>query len=175
MAEEELSLCPLVPYTTRPIRSDEEEGKQYHFCTDQQADEMLAQGKVIEMRIYHTIHGDWRYFTADDGQIDLKEHNYLLIGTLEVLEQLVRFFGKEYVIPVYIWIEDGLRLSRALERERFQQEPHYAELCRRYLADEADFSEENCRQHGITKKFENRMLQETVHMIKEYMMEQCEE
>ena len=52
------------------------------------------------------------------------------------------YFGKENVIPIYIQVDDGVRLERALERERTQKEPKYAELCRRFLADEKDFSEE---------------------------------
>ena len=33
------------------------------------------------------------------------------------------------VIPIYIEVEDGLRLERALCRERQQKEPKYAEMC----------------------------------------------
>ena len=32
---------------------------------------LKAQGKVIEDRAYDTVYGIWRYFTVDDGQIDL--------------------------------------------------------------------------------------------------------
>ena len=51
-------------------------------------------------------------------------------------------------------MEDGLRLSRALERERRQQNPKYAELCRRYLADEKDFSEENLSELSIAGRYQ---------------------
>ena len=39
-------------------------------------------------------------------------------------------------------VEDGERLSRALNRERMQESPKYEELCRRFLSDAKDFSEE---------------------------------
>ena len=39
------------------------------------------------------------------------------------------------MVPLYVEVDDGLRLSRALERERKQTEPKYAEMCRRFLAD----------------------------------------
>lgn len=43
---------------------------------------------------------------------------------------------------IYIEVEDGERLARALHREGKQEEPRYEEMCRRFLADQVDFSEE---------------------------------
>lgn len=79
----------------------------------------------------------------------------ILIGTLEVYNQMKRYFGEEQVVPLYIEVEDGLRLERALARERMQDVPNYAELCRRYLADRQDFSEEKIAEAGILKRYEN--------------------
>ena len=45
---------------------------------------------------------------------------------------------------------------RALNREREQEVPRYAELCRRFLADTRDFSEENLANLGITRRFVNQ-------------------
>ena len=56
-------------------------------------------------------------------------------------------------------MEDGLRLARALERERAQENPRYAELCRRFLADCEDFSEEKLAEAGIRQRFCNRDLE----------------
>ena len=33
--------------------------------------------------------------------------------------------------------------------------PHYEEMCRRFLADSEDFSEENIARAGITRRFSN--------------------
>ena len=57
-------------------------------------------------------------------------------------------------------MEDGLRLSRALERERMQKAPKYAELCRRFLADSDDFSEKNLQRAEIQKRFINADMNE---------------
>ena len=59
-------------------------------------------------------------------------------------------------MPVYIEVEDGERLSRALQRERQQEQPKYDELCRRFLADQNDFSEENLREAGISRRYRNQ-------------------
>lgn len=166
----EIALSTIVPYTTRPIRAGEAEGETYHFITDDEMTELQRQGKVIELRAYHTVHGIWKYATVQDGQIDLAEHSYLLIGTLEAYGQLREYFGENRVVPIYIEVEDGLRLQRALERERQQAEPRYEEMCRRFLADAADFSGERIAQAGITRRFTNENLQKTVEEITAYML-----
>lgn len=155
MQEEQLSLAPLVLYTTRPIRSGETEGKEYFFVDEEKLELLRNAGKIIEERAYHTVYGIWYYFTADDGQINLEEKDYLGIGTLESYRKLQRYYGRQALCPIYVEVEDGIRLERALQREKRQQEPKYAELCRRYLADCEDFSESNIQEAGITLRFEN--------------------
>src|SRR5699024_3081597 len=130
---------------------------------------MQKAGKVIEVRSYNTECGIWTYFTADDGQIDLSDYDYLMIGTLESFQALKEYFGEERLVPVYIEVEDGLRLERALERERRQKITQYAEMCRRFLADAEDFSEENIHSASIVKRFNNRELDTCLREIEEYM------
>ena len=146
----ELNLRTVVGYTTRPMRVGETEGVEYHFVSEDRLDEMKEKGMVIECRDYNTVHGKWSYFTADDGQIDLGKGNYLYIGTLESYNDMVKYYGTDVVVPIYIEVESGERLERAVKRERQQSEPKYAELCRRFLADEEDFKEEigraSCRE-----------------------------
>lgn len=62
------------------------------------------------------MHGIWNYFTVDDGQVDLANDSYLLVGTLESYRKVQAYYGLEQVIPIYVEVEDGLRLSRAVER-----------------------------------------------------------
>jgi guanylate kinase len=79
-----------------------------------------------------------------------------MIGTLEAYEQIRNYYGEKAVVPIYIEVEDGLRLERALHRERSQENPKYKEMCRRYLADEEDFSEENLSRLKIDRRYENK-------------------
>ena len=169
LAMERLHLRRVVPYTTRPMRSGETDGQTYVFCTEQQVADFEAAGKIIELRAYHTVYGICKYFTADDGQICLAESDYLMIGTLEAYEQIRDYFGTDKVCPVYVEVDDGLRLQRALDRERAQDQPKYAEMCRRFLADEEDFSEENLERAGITKRFQNTDLDQVTQEIASYM------
>ena len=168
--DETISLKEIIPYTTRPIRAGEQNGVEYFFCTEEQVDELLKQGKVIELRAYHTVHGIWKYFTVDDGQVDLKHQNYLMIGTLEAYLKIRDYYGEANVVPVYIEVEDGERLFRALTRERQQDSPKYEELCRRFLADAKDFSEEKLADAGIKQRFINQSLDETTDRIREMIL-----
>ena len=153
-----LPLKTLVAYTTRPIRDGETHGVEYYFLTEQEQKELEQQGKIIELRSYQTVHGIWKYFTVNDHQINLEKYHYLIIGTLESYLKLKEYFGKDVLIPLYIDLEPGERLQRALDRERMQSEPKYAEMCRRFLADEEDFSLNNLKQAGIDKFYVNDSL-----------------
>ena len=168
----ELSLNKLVLYTTRPIRAGEQNGVQYYFTDECKLKEFEEEGKLIESRAYHTVHGIWTYFTADDGQVDLLKGNYLGIGTLESYQKLREYYGTEYVIPLYVQVEDGERLQRALCRERAQENPKYEEMCRRFLADAADFSEEKLKEAQITRRFVNDSLEGVEKEIVSYIKEQ---
>jgi guanylate kinase len=173
-ARGQLPLKRVIPYTTRPIREGEENGKEYFFCTEEEVNRLEAQGKIIELRAYHTVYGVWKYFTACDGQIELSKNSYLLIGTLETYGKLRDYFGNDNVVPVYIEVEDGERLIRAIGRERSQETPKYAEMCRRFLADDADFSEENLSAAGIVIRFENTVLEETIQKVEDFIRREVE-
>ena len=153
-------LKQVVLYTTRPIRQGEKDGKEYYFTSEDRLKQLREEGKIIEERTYQSILGPWTYFTVDDGQIDVNsDDSYLMIGTLESYEKTRNYYGAGIMVPIYIEVEDGKRLLRALEREDKQKEPKYAELCRRYLAEEEDFKEDNLARCGIERRFLNDDLE----------------
>lgn len=157
-------LKTIVIYTTRPIREGETEGVEYHFVDDLKCKELEEEGKIIELRAYDTVHGIWKYFTVDDGQFDADE-NYIAIGTLESYRDMRNYLGAEKLVPVYIEVEDGVRLERALKREQAEKEPKYEELCRRFLADAVDFSVDKLAEVGITSRFINEDMDKCIEEI----------
>lgn len=158
----------VVIYTTRPKREGECEGREYHFCDEEKYMQDLNSGKMIEHRTYNTVFGPWHYYTLDDGQFD-DEKNVIMIGTLEAYIDIKKYFGEERVIPIYVEVEDYTRLIRALGREKEQERPSYEEVCRRFVADCVDFSEENLISAGIKKRYINddfdRCVEEIVKKI----------
>ena len=167
---ENCNLKRIVPYTTRPIRNNEKDGVDYYFIDDAKLEEYAGRGLIIELREYNTVHGIWKYLTVDDGNTDLSSNDYITIGTLESYEKMVNYYGSEKIVPILITVDDGVRLERALKRERAQEKPKYAEMCRRFLADEADFADSIVERLGIRNIFANDDLETTVGNIENFIL-----
>ena len=142
LAQHPPGLVPVGPCTPRPRRPGEVEGQSYHFVTQEQLRQYENQGQVIEKREYHTTQGLWTYFTL---RFDL-DTDRLLITTLAGARALMDCYGPGHVRVVYLHVDDRTRLLRYIDRESRQARPDYAEVCRRFLADQTDFSEEQLAQ-----------------------------
>ena len=165
LADEKLNLKKIVTYTTRPIRAGKKPGEEYFYIGEDDVKKLDEEGKIVELRAYNTVHGIWKYMTVADENIDLKNNDYLIIGTPESYKGCVKFFGPDVMVPILITVPDGERLQRALNREKKQQNPKYEEMCRRFLSDAADFSEEKLKEAGIEHSFQNDNLDECYKTI----------
>lgn len=135
-------LVPVVLHTTRPRRPGETDGQTYHFVTEAQLHQYEAEGKVLEKRVYHTTQGPWTYFTL---RFSL-DTDRIIITTLEGARALMDCYGSQAVRVVYLHVDDRTRLLRYIDRESRQERPDYSEVCRRFLADQEDFSPERLAQ-----------------------------
>ena len=169
LTDGEFGLKNIVPYTTRPIREGEQDGVEYFFTDEAGYWKLKEQGKIIEDRAYRTVHGLWRYFTVNDSQLQDERQNYILIGTLEAYRRLRDYFGRDRLLPILIEVDDGIRLQRALQRELAQTHPRYEEMCRRFLADSEDFSEEKIKEAGAVKRVVNQNLEACLEEIRAYI------
>ncbi len=141
MEEDGGRLVPVIPCTTRPMRVYEKNGVDYHFFSVEEMEALEARGEVIEKRQYLTTQGIWNYFTL---KFEVEENkDYILITTLEGATKIMEHYGSDLVHLVYLYVDDKVRLMRYIEREAKQPKPDYSEVCRRFLADQKDFSEEN--------------------------------
>ncbi len=169
LSDSSLFLNSIVPYTTRPMRDGEKDGVSYNFVTEEEYESLKEKGLIIEERAYDTIYGIWRYFTVQDEAIKLEEKDYLITGVLSSYISTRDYFGDGRVIPVYIEVDDGTRLSRALKREMRPENRKFKEMCRRFLSDDEDFSEEKLSAAGIGRRFVNDDLDACIKEIKEYI------
>lgn len=142
---EKYNLETIVLYTTRPKRRGEVEGKEYHFIDKDTMDKLDSENKLVERRNYNTAHGIWSYATRGDD-ID-KNKSYLVINTWEGYQDYVDYFGKDNVYPFYFELDSDIRFERAFLREREQKHKKYMELCRRFIADEKDFSKDKLKKY----------------------------
>lgn len=141
ISEANESLIPVIPFTTRPKRSDEINGVNYYFVNKDQMNIYEKNGKIIEKRKYNTIQGEWEYFTL---KFDISEnYDYILITTLEGVNGIIKEYGAAMVHVLYLYLNDKERLLRCINRESKQVKPDYTEICRRFIADQNDFSENN--------------------------------
>ena len=172
--KQKLNVNTYVMYTTRPMREEEVDGESYIFIGKdemQQYIEGKKEYKVIESRTYQTIHGPWTYATIKDSQFEV-DSDMLMLGTLESYIKVKGFFENDnniQLIPIYIEVPDNIRLKRAIEREERQKEPKFIELCRRFIADSNDFSEENLEKAKIVKRFQNINLDDCICQIIQYI------
>lgn len=127
----------------------------------------------MELRAYHTVCGIWKYFTVDDGQVQLEKDSYLVIGTLEAYQGIRAYYGAANVVPVYIEVEERRASFSGIKSGARTGTPEIEEMCRRFLADSEDFSEEKLREAGIGQRFENRELAATERELVAYILE-CE-
>ena len=76
------------------------------------------------------------------------------------------------VVGLFVVVRDVIRLFRAIDREKKQEIPAYEEMCRRFLADSEDFSEENLEKTGISRRFSNAgTLEECLTEIRQFIKE----
>ena len=171
--KKKMNLKTYVMYTTRPIRTGEKNGIDYYYLKQEEMEKYINEidSKVMEYRTYNTVYGPWTYATIMDKQFEY-DNDLLMEGTLESYNAVRMYFENDKkinVIPIYIEVDDGIRLERALKREKEQENPKYEELCRRFLADSQDFSEEKIEESGIEKRFQNINLDDCVKEIIEYI------
>ncbi len=159
----------LVPYTTRPQRQGEEEGREYHFVREEQFLLLRESGRMIEERAYQTAKGIWRYGSV--AEAGAEAFSWLGIGTLESYQKFSAYFGRECMVPLYLEVETGERLWRSLRREQKEVEPCYPELVRRFQADEADYAEEKLLAAGIGTRYANQNLETCLSELCEAMLQ----
>ena len=171
---ESTDLTPIIPYTTRPMRDGEVEGKEYHFINNHEMYEMINKGEIVEKREYNTTQGLWIYGTSI-VDVDFDSINdYAVINTLAGYREMVfkNNSNAHNIVPIYISTTDEIRIDRAVRREKKRENPDYVEMCRRFVADAKDYSEENINKAGIKKEniFENNNdINDTINNILEFI------
>ncbi len=129
---------PIVSWTSRPIRENETEGVEYHFCSRREFEYMIEKDKLIEYRTYNTLYNGfedvWFYGLVKE-EFD-KNKNYIVILDLKGAKSFMDYVGKDNCTIFYIDCSDKTRTDRANKRGSFDE----TEWNRRLKADEKDFA-----------------------------------
>lgn len=175
LKERHPQLKELITYTTRKPRDGEKDGEAYHFCTEEQFQEFLEKGLIIEDRSYQTVSGLARYFTVLDSQFqDLgPDQDLIVVASLVQCQSYRSYFGPERVVPLYLELDEKELLLRAIQKESMQENPRYHEVCRRFLSEIEEYSPEQKEKSGVTRVFVNRKgsISDTLTEIDSYLQE----
>lgn len=137
--------------TTRNMRSNETQGKEYYFVTNDIFNEMLVNEEFIEQRCYQVTDGStWKYGLSYKS-INT-EDNYICIVDWKGYCDLKRALGEEVTIGIYIVADIKERLNRSLSRESLKEEKQYLEIFRRFLDDDIKFSIDEISKECVVLK-----------------------
>ena len=128
----------IVSHTSRPMRENEIEGVDYHFVSKEQFNDMIDNNEMIEYRNYET---NWNgrsdtWFYGVKKFVPVNYHDYVIVIDLMGAESIIRHFGEDNCVLIYLTAPDAERKNRAIRRGSFDE----TEWNRRLIADYKDFS-----------------------------------
>lgn len=122
----------IISHTTRPIREGEVDGVNYHYITDAEFLDLMANNQMLESSEFN----HWFYGTSltacSEGKINIGVFNPEGIRSLQARDDV---WVKVYRITTF----PKERLLRQLNRE---ENPNVNEIIRRYRTDLTDFTED---------------------------------
>ena len=150
----------MISCTTRPRRSNEINGVDYSFLTDE-AFNAIA-GDLVAVRSYETIYGEWRYgidlrdINADGPTVCILDPN----GYLEIRDEIKDRFA------IYLDLPRDIRINRALARG---DDPE--EVARREEDDEIMFGYLDARYQVLCdlRIARERSIEDDVARIQRYL------
>lgn len=143
----------------------------YHVVNQIQLNELIKRQQVVDVK-ENTVKRGLVIRFVNNEDIDLESNNYLDINTLDGLDQYVKYYGIDLLIPILIRSDRGRKLQQLLGNKKEQLNHDYTELCQGYLDDAFEFSEENIAKRNIidivesTDDVENMLLQTKIILAK---------
>ena len=154
------------------MRSNETQGKEYHFVSDTLFNDMLLNEDFIEQRKYKVANNStWQYGLSYKA-IDT-EDTYICIVDYKGYCELKRALGEEIVHGIYIIADMKERVNRALHREELIRDEQYLEIFRRFTKDEQDFPiEQISRECVVLKNNDDRDFKFCINYINDLINKQ---
>lgn len=135
---EKYSIPIAVSYTTRPMRSNETQGVEYYFISDDEMHEKFKNGEVIEHTSYYIQSEDVSYTYANVTSEFEKGDYILTILNPHGLYQFNESLYKDNLVSIMLNCDDRVRLVRSLNRD---ENVNVNEVLDRFRRDELDFVE----------------------------------
>ena len=124
--------------TTRKPRTNEKNGVDYYFVTEDEFNKSLENGEFVENSEYPMVSGNAKY-GINKKHIDLDSNNVIAVLNPDGMRQIVGRLGKENIVSIYIKRNDRDRVISALSRDESDLLETLEEVLRRVKADKIDF------------------------------------
>lgn len=133
-------LKPVISTTTRKMRSNEKQDREYHFVTKEEFMLMEAKDEFLETTSYLIpSEGIVKYGLAKKDVV-LSKSSYVVILNPIGLQQVEEQLGKENVVSIYIHRNDKDRFISYLNREEKRFDLILDDAYERYKRDLKDFA-----------------------------------
>lgn len=133
-------LKPVISTTTRKMRSNEKQDREYHFVTKEEFMLMEAKKKFLEITQYIIpSEGVVKYAMAKEDVV-LSKSSYVVILNPIGLQQVEEQLGRENVVSIYIHRNDKDRFISYLNREEKEFSLILEDACERFKKDLNDFT-----------------------------------
>ena len=106
----------VVTATTRPMREGEQDGRDYHFKTDAEFNELIATGSLIEYTEFNGVK-----YGCPKSSVDFDKDQCIILEP-EGVQNFIKELGQENVFVVSMELEDDIRKLRAEGRGSFTEE-----------------------------------------------------
>lgn len=133
-------LKPVISTTTRKMRSNEKQDREYHFVTKEEFMLMEAKDEFLETTSYLIpSEGIVKYGLAKKDVV-LSKSSYVVILNPIGLQQVEEQLGRENVVSIYIHRNDKDRFISYLNREEKEFSLILEDACERFKKDLNDFT-----------------------------------
>lgn len=124
-----------VSYTTRAMRPGEEEGKTYFFVSSDKFEELMLDGKLLEVASY----GGNRYATAKAEILEPMSRGEVVMREVELqgVRSILAMLPREQVTVIYIDGGDWTALKKRIISRAHISEEELALRHQRYIAETA--------------------------------------
>lgn len=135
---EKYNIPMAISYTTRPMRSNETQGVEYYFISDDEMHKKFKNGEVIEHTSYYIQSEDVSYTYANVIEEFEKGDYILTILNPHGLYQFSKSQYKDNLVSIMLNCDARVRLIRSLNRD---ENVNVKEVLDREVRDELDFIE----------------------------------
>lgn len=137
----------VVTHTSRPMRSNEKDGVDYHFVTDEEFDNMINNDEMVEYNVFN----DW-YYGSTYKAFECNDANKLIVlnptGYFKLREQ----YGEDNVLGIVVHRNTRDKALSYLYRD---ENADVYEMCRRLQTDKQDFHNINNSNYKNTYHVDN--------------------